>query len=75
MRVVLNLLIRRMLSGVTKMNNKYLYTVRWTQPYATDWQRPYLRGLQQQMEQVIENMLEHSKFEDANAVIERVKAL
>jgi len=75
MRVVLNLLIRRMWFGVTKMNNKYLYTFKWTQPYATDWQRPYLRSLQQQMEQVIENMLEHSTFEDAKAVIERVKAL
>jgi hypothetical protein len=57
------------------MNNKYLYTVKWTQPYATDWQRPYLRGLQQQMEQVIENMLEHSKFEEAKQVIEKVRAL
>jgi hypothetical protein len=57
------------------MNNKYLYTFKWTQPYATDWQRPYLRGLQQQMEQVIENMLEHSTFEDAKRVIEKVRAL
>jgi hypothetical protein len=57
------------------MNNKYLYTFKWTQPYATDWQRPYLRSLQQQMEQVIEDMLEHSTFEDAKAVIEKVRAL
>lgn len=57
------------------MNNKHLYTIRWTQPYATDWQRPYLRGLQQQMEQVIENLLEHSQFEEAKAVIEKVRAL
>lgn len=61
------------LFGVT-MNNKYLYTFKWTQPYATDWQRPYLRGLQQQMEQVIENILEHSTFEDAKRVIEKVRA-
>ena len=74
MRAVLNQLIHRMLIGVM-MNNKYLYTFKWTQPYATDWQRPYLRGLQQQMEQVIENMLEHSTFEDAKQVIEKVKAL
>lgn len=53
--------------------NKYLYTIKWTQPYATDWQRPYLRGLQQQLEQTIENLLEHSKFEEANEIINNIK--
>jgi hypothetical protein len=55
------------------MEPKYLYTIKWTQPYATDWQRPYLRGLQQQMEQVIENILEQSDYNEAKEVIERIK--
>jgi hypothetical protein len=55
------------------MEPKYLYTIKWTQPYATDWQRPYLRGLQQQMEQVIENILEQGEYNEANEVIERIR--
>jgi hypothetical protein len=55
------------------MEPKYLYTIKWTQPYATDWQRPYLRGLQQQMEQVIENILEQSDYNEAKEVIERIR--
>ena len=55
------------------MEPKYLYTVKWTQPYATDWQRPYLRGLQKQMEQVIENILEQSDYSEAKEVIDRIR--
>jgi hypothetical protein len=55
------------------MDPKYLYTIKWTQPYATDWQRPYLRGLQQQMEQVIENILEQGEYNEAKEVIERIR--
>jgi hypothetical protein len=57
------------------MNPKYLYTIRWTQPYATDHLRPYLRQLQQELEQVIENLLEHNQFNEANEVIARIKSL
>ena len=58
------------------MNPKYLYTIKWTQPYATEWQRPYMRGLQEQMEQVIEHYLEEStNYADAKVVIDRIKAL
>jgi hypothetical protein len=57
------------------MNPKYLYTIRWTQPYATDRLRPYLRQLQQELEQVIENLLEHNQFTEANEVIARIKSL
>lgn len=61
--------------GVT-MNNKYLYTIRWTQPYATEWQRPYLRGLQEQMEKVIDRYLEETtNYPDAEEVIRKVQAL
>lgn len=57
------------------MNPRHLYTIRWTQPYATDRLRPYLRHLQEELEQVIETLLEHKKFDDANKVIDRIRAL
>ena len=57
------------------MESKYLYTIKWTQPYATQYQRPYMRGLQEQMEQVVENWLENSNFTEAREVIERIKRL
>ncbi len=57
------------------MEPKYLYTIRWTQPYATDHLRPYLRGLHQQMEQVIEHQLEQGDFTQAQAEIARIMAL
>ena len=57
------------------MTPRHLYTIRWTQPYATDRLRPYLRHLQEELEQVIETLLEHKKFEDANKVIDRIRAL
>jgi hypothetical protein len=57
------------------MNPKYLYTIRWTQPYATDRLRPYLRQLQEEMEQVIESLLEHKQFNEANEVINRIRLL
>ena len=57
------------------MTPRHLYTIRWTQPYATDRLRPYLRHLQEELEQVIETLLEHKKFNDANEVIDRIRAL
>jgi len=57
------------------VNNKYLYTFKWTQPYATDWQRPYLRSLQQKIERAIEQSLEYSTFEEAKQLIQKVQAL
>ena len=57
------------------MTPRHLYTIRWTQPYATDRLRPYLRHLQEELEQVIEILLEHKKFDDANEVIDRIRAL
>jgi len=58
------------------MNNRYLYTIRWTQPYATEWQRPYMRSLQEQMEKVIEHYLEEcNNYPDAEEVINRIKQL
>jgi hypothetical protein len=57
------------------MEPKYLWTIKWTQPYATQYQRPYMRGLQEQMEQVVESWLEDSDFTEAREVIERIKRL
>ena len=57
------------------MNPKYLYTIRWTQPYATNHLRPYLRQLQEEMEQAIESLLEHKQFNEANEVINRIRSL
>jgi hypothetical protein len=54
------------------MNPKYLYTIRWTQPYATDYLRPYLRQLQTELEQTIETRLEAGDFTQANEVIKRI---
>jgi hypothetical protein len=55
------------------MEPKYLYTIKWTQPYATQYQRPYMRGLQEQMEQVVEHWLEDGDYTEANLIIERIK--
>ena len=58
------------------MNPKHLYTVRWTQPYATYKQRPYLRGLQEQLEQTVEQRLvDEPDYPDAKAVIKRIMQL
>ncbi len=58
------------------MKKEYLYTIRWTQPYATQYQRPYMRGLQEQMEQVVESWLEDEPdYPDAKAIIERIMKL
>jgi hypothetical protein len=57
------------------MEPRYLYTIRWTQPYATDYQRPYMRSLQQQMEQVVEHWLEDGDYSDANRELERIMKL
>ena len=57
------------------MEPKYLYTIRWTQPYATYQMRPYLRHLRNEYERVIEDRLERNEFDDAKQVIERIMKL
>ena len=58
------------------MNPKHLYTIRWTQPYATDQLRPYLRQLQEEMEKTVEQWLtDEPDYPDARAVIDRIRAL
>ena len=58
------------------MNSRHLYTIRWTQPYATYKQRPYLRGLQEQLEQMVEQwLIDEPNYPDANAEIKRIMQL
>jgi len=57
------------------MEPKHLYTIRWTQPYATWKMRPYLRHLREEYEQAIEAKLARNEFEDAKREIERIMQL
>ncbi len=57
------------------MNPKHLYTIRWTQPYATYQMRPYLRQLREDYEVEIEAKLARNEFDDAKAILERIMAL
>lgn len=57
------------------MNPKYLYTIRWSQPYATYQMRPYLRHLRNDYEKIIEAQLERKEFTQANELIERIMKL
>ena len=55
--------------------NKYLWSIKWTQPYATYQMRPYLRQLREEYELQIEARLDRGEFDDAKQVIERIMAL
>ena len=57
------------------MEPKYLYTFKWTQPYSTYKQRPYLRSQHEAYEQLVESVLEDGDFREANEVIERIMKL
>jgi hypothetical protein len=58
------------------MNPKHLYTIRWTQPYATDQLRPYLRHLQEEMERTVEQwLIDEPEYQDAIELIDRIRAL
>lgn len=57
------------------MEPKYLYTIRWTQPYATYQMRPYLRQLREDFEKVIEARLERKEFTEAQEIIKRIMQL
>jgi hypothetical protein len=55
--------------------NKYLWSIKWTQPYATYQMRPYMRQLREEYELQIEARLARNEFDDAKQVIERIMAL
>jgi hypothetical protein len=57
------------------MNKQYLYTLRWTQPYATDQMRPYLRTLREAVDRSIEAQLDRNEFPQAKEVIARIMKL
>jgi len=57
------------------MNPKYLYTIKWSQPYATYQMRPYLRQLRNDYEKAIEAQLERKEFTQAKEAIERIMKL
>jgi hypothetical protein len=57
------------------MESRHLYTIRWTQPYATYQMRPYLRHLRNEYDQVIEDKLSRNEFGDANRELERIMKL
>jgi hypothetical protein len=57
------------------MEPRHLYTIRWTQPYSTVNERPYLRGLHEAMERAIEAQVERNECPEAKALIERIMKL
>ena len=57
------------------MERKHLYTIRWTQPYATINERPYLRQLHEAVERAIEAQVERNDCPEAKKVIERIMKL
>jgi hypothetical protein len=57
------------------MEPKHLYTFKWTQPYSTYQQRPYLRSQHEAYEQLVERMLEDGDFKEAKLAIEKVMKL
>ena len=57
------------------MDPKYLWTIKWTQPYATHQMRPYLRHLREEYEAQIEARLARGEFDDAKKEITRIMAL
>lgn len=57
------------------MNQRHLYTIKWTQTYATYQMRPYMRQLREEFEQMIEDRLEQKEFTEAQEVIKRIMSL
>jgi len=57
------------------MNQRYLYTIRWTQPYSTNYERPYLRQLHEAVERAIEAQVSRNECPQAKEVIERIMKL
>jgi len=55
------------------MERKYLYTLKWTQPYSTERERPYLRSLHEAVERAIEAQVERNECPQAKEIIERIR--
>jgi len=57
------------------MEPRHLYTLRWTQPYSTQYERPYLRSLHEVVERAIEAQVERNDCPEAKELIERIRLL
>jgi hypothetical protein len=57
------------------MGPRHLYTLRWTQPYSTQYERPYLRSLHEAVERAIEAQVERNDCPEAQQLIERIRLL
>jgi hypothetical protein len=57
------------------MEPRHLYTLRWTQPYSTQYERPYLRSLHEAVERAIEAQVERNDCPEARQLIERIMRL
>jgi len=57
------------------MEPRHLYTLRWTQPYSTQYERPYLRSLHEAVERAIEAQVERNDCPEAQQLIERIMRL
>jgi hypothetical protein len=55
------------------MERKYLYTIKWSQTYSTDKERPYLRSMHEAVERAIEAQVERNECPQAKEIIERIK--
>lgn len=55
------------------MTKKYLYTIKWTQPYTG--YTPFQQGLWDTYEAVIERKLDRGEFKEANQELERIMQL
>jgi hypothetical protein len=53
--------------------SKYLYTIRWTQPYAGH--NPFMQELWNRYEDVVERRIESGDFTEAKREIERIMKL
>jgi|GEM_PF-3632611 len=57
------------------MRQENLYTLRWSQPYATENMRPYLRQLRDEYEQLVEIELARGNLKQAQDIIKGIMAL
>jgi hypothetical protein len=55
------------------MNERNLYTLKWTQPYSTERERPYLRQLHEAVERAIEAQVNRNHCPEAKIIIERIR--
>jgi hypothetical protein len=55
------------------MESRHLYTLKWTQPYSTEKERPYLRQLHEAAERSIEAQVSRNDCPQAKLIIERIR--